>query len=121
MTDEKQPTEEEKNKAAEEWATLNGLSRALPNIGNYSVAKRVAVGFLGPTVRIWRKSNVIQIGYDRDGRRYLLGEGPDYTSALRLVAFTLAQAAAKHNAELQKQPDAVSEGKAVEESGQKES
>lgn len=91
------PNEDDKQKASEEWARLSGLSQSIPNITTYSMAKRVAIGLLGPTVRIWRVDNKIQIGYEKDGTKSLLGEGPTYTDALRLVAFTLAHAAARVN------------------------
>lgn len=88
-------SEESKETAAEEWNRLSDLVRSLPKITSYSVAKRIAVSLLGPSVRIWRKSNIIQIGFDKNGQRHLLGEGPGYTDAIRLVAFTLAQIKAK--------------------------
>lgn len=97
-------------KAAQEWASLSQLASSLPKIKNYSTAKDVAVGLLGPTVRIWRRNNVITVGYEKDGSKYVLGEGVDYTSALRLVAFTLANAAAKAAKQKHEEEKAVTEG-----------
>lgn len=83
--------------ASEDWAKLQGLLRSLPPIPTYSQAKQIAIGLLGPKVRIWRNSNVVSIGYDRDNQRFILGEAKDYTNALKLVMLTLANAKAKRN------------------------
>lgn len=93
--DDVSPTDKERQEAATDWQALQDMMRSIPQIKTYSMAKSIAIGLLGPTVRIWRKDNVVSFGYDKGNQRFILGEAKDYTNALKLVMFTLASAKAR--------------------------
>lgn len=101
--------------AAAEWGKLNELSQSLPQVKSYSQCKKIVRSLVGPIGRIWRKDNIIQIGFEHNSQKVLMGEGKSYTDALRLVAFTIANARAVQG---NKEAKPVEEGKAVTEGGE---
>lgn len=85
-------SEEERNQAREEWKKLSQLLSTFPKVPNYSSAKILLRGLVGPLARFWRRDgSVLQAGFERNGQKFLLGEAQTYRDALIQVAMTMAK------------------------------
>lgn len=91
------PSEVERALAKKEWGQLVNMLNTFPEVRNYSQAKGIVRRLMGPTARIWRKDNAIQVGVMNGIQKIITGEGATYTEALKLTALTLARINAREN------------------------
>lgn len=85
---------EEREQARKEWNAIEKLVNNMPKVASYSDCKRIARQLLGPHARVWRRDNVIRLGIEKNGTKYLTAEAPDYRTALIHTAMCLARARA---------------------------